>query len=222
MPRGSCYCHPISLMEPKAGGLPTATAPQGQEGPSRENVSLAETQDELHSTTWVDGRSTRSPSISLPPSCEWTHQVGGKVPRSRLPLSTSLFYFSTDVTSVSQADPHPTPGPAPGAEGLWPGENLLLRLWPGRKSPGRTLPLVAWTSSPICSVHRNATQQPPTCSWNLGLNLPLCIWRQPSTPGPHRARSRNQTPEHPGCPAATTREPLNLSTPGTILLSSGN
>ena len=42
-PRGSCYCHPVSLMEPKAGGLPTAPAPQGQEGPSRENVSLAGT-----------------------------------------------------------------------------------------------------------------------------------------------------------------------------------
>ncbi|XP_061271292.1 melanocortin-2 receptor accessory protein [Bos javanicus] len=78
---------------------------------------------------------------------------------------------------------------------------------------------MSWSGSPQT---RNATQQPPTCSWNLGLNLPLCIWRQPSTPGPHRAQSRNQTPEHPGCPAATTREPLNFSAPGTILLSSGN
>lgn len=73
-PRGSCYCHPVSLMEPKAGGLPTAPAPQGQEGPSRENVSLAGTrvglrhrQDELHSPTWVDGRLTRYPSVPLPP-----------------------------------------------------------------------------------------------------------------------------------------------------------
>ena len=91
MPRGSCYRHPISLMEPKAGRLPTATAPRGQEGPPRENVSLAETRtrDELHSTTRVDGRSTRSPSVPPPPSCEWTHRVGGKAPRSRLPLSTS-------------------------------------------------------------------------------------------------------------------------------------
>ena len=38
MPRGSCYRHPISLMEPKAGRLPTATAPRGQEGPPRENA----------------------------------------------------------------------------------------------------------------------------------------------------------------------------------------
>ncbi|XP_006044878.3 melanocortin-2 receptor accessory protein [Bubalus kerabau] len=54
---------------------------------------------------------------------------------------------------------------------------------------------MSWSGSPQT---RNATQQPPTCPWSLGLNLPLCIWRQPSTPGPHRARSRNQTPEHPG------------------------
>ena len=83
---------------------------------------------------------------------------------------------------MSQADPHHTPGPAPPAEGLWPGENFLLRLWPGRRSPGRTLPVEAWMSSPICSVHRNATQQPPTCPWSLGLNLPLYVWRQPQHP----------------------------------------
>lgn len=141
-----------------------------------------------------------------------------------------LFYFSTEVTSVSQADPHPTPGPAPPAEGLWPGENFLLRLWPGRRSPGRTLPLEAWMSSPICSVHRNATQEPPTCPWSLGLNLPLYVWRQPQHPRPPPGDPAASTElgrgtrrrSIPACPAAATRENLHLGAPRTTLLSSGN
>lgn len=190
----------------------------------------AQTQDEPHSTTWVDGRLTRYPSVPAPAVNGLTGSEGKPRSQGHHGALPCLFYFSTEETSVSQADPHHTPGPAPPAEGLWPGENFLLRLWPGRRSPGRTLPVEAWMSSPICSVHRNATQQPPTCPWSLGLNLRLYVWRQPqhprAPPGDPAASTElgrgTRRRSIPACPVAATRETLHLGAPRTTLLSSGN
>ncbi|XP_040083938.1 melanocortin-2 receptor accessory protein [Oryx dammah] len=86
---------------------------------------------------------------------------------------------------------------------------------------------MSWSGSPQM---RNATQQLPTCSWSLGLNLPLYVWRQsqrprapPGDPAASTELSRGTRRRSiPACPAAATRDTLHLGAPRTTLLSSGN
>ncbi|XP_068823725.1 melanocortin-2 receptor accessory protein [Capricornis sumatraensis] len=86
---------------------------------------------------------------------------------------------------------------------------------------------MSWSGSPQT---RNATQQPPTCPWSLGLNLPLYVWRQPqhprAPPGDPAASTElgrgTRRRSIPACPTAATRETLHLGAPRTTLLSSGN
>ncbi|XP_055273554.1 melanocortin-2 receptor accessory protein isoform X1 [Moschus berezovskii] len=87
---------------------------------------------------------------------------------------------------------------------------------------------MSWSGSP--QTRNNATQWPPTCPWSLGLNLQLCIWRQPQHPRAPQGDPAASTElgrgtrrrDIPACPAAATAEPLHLGSPRTTLLSSGN
>ncbi|XP_059954758.1 LOW QUALITY PROTEIN: melanocortin-2 receptor accessory protein [Mesoplodon densirostris] len=96
---------------------------------------------------------------------------------------------------------------------------------------------MSWPASPQTRKVRtgggmNNAQHHPTCPWSLGLNLPVCVWKQPQhqgapqgTPSLYRAQSRKQVAEHRAPPSSCSGRvppPRAPATPRATLLSSGN